>query len=85
MQHRRQGARAVLAVVAAQVQRFAHLQKHVAEPTLVLDDQGFRLVDGHVLVAGTPPADGTATREIVSAERSRDAHIATYQQSSVLM
>lgn len=84
MQHRRQGARAVLAVVAAQVQRFAHLQKHVAEPTLVLDGQGFRLVDGHVLVAGTPPADGTA-RENVSAERSRDAHIATYQQSSVLM
>lgn len=58
MEHWRHRARAVLTVVAAEIQRFPNLQVHVAETTFLL--RMLLLVNLHVLFAWTTPTYGAA-------------------------
>lgn len=68
MKHRWKSARAVLAVVAAQIQRFPNLQHHVPEPALVFGVAGD--LTRHVLLARTAPPDGAA---VVGLDVNRNA------------
>lgn len=70
MEHRRQRARAVLAVVAAEVERLADFESHVAEATRRALVDGLSRPGAHVLLAGTAPADWAA---VVGLDVNRNA------------